>query len=289
MTPKPSQNPVQNPFQGVHPILHTLLQMEESSFDHKIFHSAYATQLSQRLNDQLMAYFARVEGKIDFAGRMPHPDTLLKNKPIQAWHFPLSANIATPDLVITLPRLSIATDILIGRTDNQGGFQPITAIEILSPAQLDYESELEAFRNKHEGFLASGLNVVTVHLLQTFPPITEDIPRYPDQAGSMPYHLTMARPQDLSEAGNHRMQVYRFGIDTPIPTLAVPLLGEDKIAVDFDTPYQITFTKTRFNQQIDYEAISPQVLSKFSATNQSYLERRLEAIRQSYEQEHDID
>jgi hypothetical protein len=275
----PFKNPVENPFKGVNPIVHTLFQIQGVKLKHKAFQAMYITHLSDMLNQQLMEshYFAMPEDSVSVTGRDVYPDVVVEGDESELEFS--SVGVSSPDLVIEIPR--IAVNVLI--TQKQGNtVRPVTAIELLSPTNLDRTSRIDEFNAKHQQLLAHGLNVVTIHLLHMFLPTLEDIPRYPDNPDSAPYHLTVTRPQDVSEYGNYQTQVYRFGLDMPIPTIALPLIGEEKIAVNFDQPYQETYVKGRFNHQIDYAALSPNLLSKFREADRHYLEQRLTEISQMY-------
>jgi hypothetical protein len=282
MGSNPLKNPVENPFKGVNPILHTLFQLKDTGLTHKSFQTPYITHLSDTLNELLMGspYFALTEDRVSIGGRDFYPDVVVKDNEDDETELEYSSGgIASPDLVIELPR--IAVNVLIGRMQGDRIY-PVTAIELLSPTNLDRTSRIDEFNAKHQQLLAHGLNVVTIHLLHIFPPTLEDIPRYPDDPDSTPYHLTVTRPQNISETGSYQTHVYRFGLDTPIPTIALPLIEEEKIVVSLDLPYQETFVKGRFNHQIDYAALSPNLLSKFREADRHYLEQRLTEISQMY-------
>jgi hypothetical protein len=282
MATKSSKNPIENPFKGVHPILHTFFQMRENNFDHKSLQAPYTSFITRRLNQQLDGsdYVARTDASVHISGRTIFPDVLVKGE--EESEFPSSSGGITPDLMILdIPRLT--TNVLIGqRTPQSDVIRPVTAIELLSPTNLDRTSRIEEFSHKQSRLLEHGINVLTLHLLQMLPPMQASIPRYPDDAEATPYHMTVTRAQDVHESGHYETYVYRFGIDTPIPTIAIPLLGNDQVVFNFDEPYQETFISERFNKDIDYESISPQVLSKFREADRLYLEQRLVEIRENY-------
>lgn len=139
-------------------------------------------------------------------------------------------------------------------SQNQIG-QIVAWLELLSPSNKRGGSGEAQYQHKRRQALYGGIVLIELDYLHHTPPIMRRIPSYLDgHEGACPYYISLIDPRPNLKIG--KMRVYGFGVDTPIPTIEIPLLNQDKIVVDFDSLYQRTFTSLRaYSLRADYDQL----------------------------------
>lgn len=140
----------------------------------------------------------------------------------------------------------------------EGGFpgEPVTRIELLSPANKAPGSDYALYLMKREETLYSGLRLVEIDLLHERRPILRAVPSYPDrEANASPYSITINDPRPTFQQGMAR--IYTFGVLDPLPALDIPLDDDDTVTVDFGAAYHATVNNSRLFRSIlvDYEQL----------------------------------
>jgi hypothetical protein len=122
---------------------------------------------------------------------------------------------------------------------------------------------------------------VELHYLNTYPPFLEKIPFYPEEADAKPYHIAVTRPRtDMFPP--YPSYVYLFGIDEPIPNIAIPLLGEDQVIFSFDQVYQHTFEQEGLGQDVNYDQLPESVTQTFTLEERHKIEEIAQMAREEY-------
>src|SRR5205823_1539424 len=127
---------------------------------------------------------------------------------------------------------------------------PITRVELLSPANKPPDGSYHrTYEDKRKETLAAGLNLVEIDYLHQTPPLRplQELVRTYSPKGvqsretdAVAYYVAVTRPHPLESHPSRQglqlttdVDIYRFGVDQPIPTIALPLSKADPaIAVD---------------------------------------------------------
>jgi hypothetical protein len=71
------------------------------------------------------------------------------------------------------------------------------------------------------------------------------------------------------------MDVYAFDVSAQIPTVSIPLVNDETVALDFNAVYQQTFEQVKvFRLLIDY-AQEPVNFSSYSLRDQASIKQRM--------------
>lgn len=145
------------------------------------------------------------------------------------------------------------------------GEQPVTRIELLSPANKPAGSHHAKYLVKREETLLSGVNLVELDYLHASGPLLPALPDYRAGAHDAYPYLIL-----VSDAAARKTDSYGVSVDVPLPRIALPLLAPDQVALDFDAPYQRTYTANRYYamQIVDYTQ-EPINMDAYSADDQA--------------------
>jgi hypothetical protein len=244
-------------YPGINPYLNSALLQPEGGW--RSFHAAYIIYLFDALDATLPPnYYAQPEESLQIATydvqekqskSKPIADVLILNtgegESVSAEDEP------TPTMTLSIPQPE--TEDIQSVVIYEGDGKPVTRIEMLSPANKPGGSHYIQYLDKRDKTLRSGLRVVEIDFIHTYPPMLPRIPDYTRTAdNSKPYHILITDPRPKIEAG--KTDVYSFGVLDSIPTLPVPLEGRDTIKVQFGTLYQQTADKRPFRQIIESSA-----------------------------------
>jgi hypothetical protein len=132
--------------------------------------------------------------------------------------------------------------------------EPITRIELLSPANNPPGSHYKDYRAKRFKTIGSGMRLVEIDYLHERRPVDPRIPsyinRHPD---SRPYNIVISDPRPSLIEGV--AGVYGFGVMENLPRTAIPLDKKDRVTLDFSAIYNRTLESSRLFRRIlvDYE------------------------------------
>lgn len=80
-----------------------------------------------------------------------------------------------------------------------------------------------------------------------------------------------------------------FDVDQAIPTLTIPLNGDDALAFNLDQPYQKTYTETLYGLElVDYRHL-PHHFDRYSPADQARIANRMVAVLQAARDGVDLD
>lgn len=264
-----------NPFKGINPILHTILQDTSKSPDPKIsnaslwpaFHSQHLTHLADAIQSVLPPGYAALQevglqiSEPDFgASRNPVPDLSVwqLNRPrlgtgsggVMVLEAPAPYVIGLNDLEYSLERIIFSIGIYPGVSSHMRSGRPVTRIELLSPSNKPGSGGSAIFLKNYITALKSGTSVIILDYLHETPSPLTMIPRYPDEAGSHAYNVSVADAR--TEAKDTR--IYGFDVDSPIPALTIPLADEDNLKdFNFNAVYQYTYERGPWSGIVERE------------------------------------
>lgn len=211
-----------NPYRGINAHLHSVLQTIEDGWSE--FHGGHICHIAEAINVLLTSiYVVTIEKSMQFREAIDTEEA-------------------------TYSAVAIRQII----SNNQIG-QVVAWLELLSPSNKRGGSGEAQYQHKRTQPLHGGIVLIELDYLHHTPPIMRRIPSYPDgDDGAYPYTISLTDPRPDLKTG--KLRVYGFGVDTPIPTIEIPLLNGDKIVVDFDGIYQHTFTSLRaYSLRADYD------------------------------------
>ncbi|MDX1993233.1 MAG: DUF4058 family protein [bacterium] len=259
-----------NLYPGINPHLNSYLQHITGW---KGFHNKHLEHIAEALEALLpQAYYIAGEeslqiGTYDLPTELIAPEVTEETIPditiykAEGSHQPFDSASQASTPTLTLPVIDVMAEpeyinsLVIYRVE-AGTLpgEPITRIELLSPANKPPGSHYKDYRAKRLKTIGSGMRLVEIDYLHERRPVDPRIPsyisRHPD---SRPYNIVISDPHpSLSEgvAG-----VYGFGVMESLPRIAIPLDRKDRVTLDFSAIYNRTFSSARLFWQIlvDYE------------------------------------
>jgi hypothetical protein len=178
------------------------------------------------------------------------------------------------DTLSSLIVYEIAGDSDLGR--------PVTRIELLSPSNKPGGSIYKEYMGKKWMWLYLGLRLVEIDYLHQTPPIAPRLPSYPhQQQDAYPYTVIVSDPRPELEDGTGF--IYKIAVDHLLPTITIPLAGEDVIKVDLGAAYQITFENSPFLKiAVDY-AQDPVNFDRYTEADCAKISALLNQIRETHQ------
>lgn len=253
-----------NRYPGVNPHLNSWLQRSGDRW--RSFHGKHITYMAEILDTALHeGYYTRDEaslniGRIDLQSGDNNDESTIPDVSIYREQGQksdkTSAPLSTPTLTLPLPKPvepfnepRAVVIYRVGDTDDE----PITRIEVLSPANKPGGSYYGTYMKKRELTLKSGLCIVEIDYLHEGAPIVAQIPNYAAQDDhSLPYHILISVPRPTySDGFTH---VHSAGALEALPTLPLPLAGDDTVIVDFTVVYNRIYEAVRqYRTVVAYE------------------------------------
>ena len=283
---------VRNQYLGVNAHLHSLLQGEGGWGN---LHTRQIVHLADWLNARLRAlgYVAVVEDSLqirraDESIRRPKSDiTIYDLQPLRASSPAMS--LAHGSLGVVLPLAAVLDAPLLSEKpyhavaiyeQAMGAGQrrdPVVWLEFLSPTNKRHGDDAETYLRKRRDLLDSGIVFVEIDYLHETPPTFAHVPDYSaaPQEPARPYRIVVCEPRPHRADG--WAQLIEFGVDEPIPTVAIPLNGPDLLLCDFDHVYQTTFATGFLGDLVDYGQLPPH-FDRYSPADQARIARRMLAV-----------
>jgi len=287
-----------NQYNGINAHLHSYLQHEPCGWE--VFHGVHITHLAEAI-DAVLPEGYLVEPEKSLQIRAAHPDTgesvgdvwkpcpdLTIYKMQSVRHQPSYSQSATKP-ALTLPATeSIDLDeqgflralaILEVDADGQIG-EPITWIELLSPANKPPYSGARQYREKRNATIRREIALIEIdYLHETRLPILR-LPAYPDDEKSYSYSITVTNPRSSLAEG--RMDIYGFYVEDVMPEITIPLAQTQRIIFNVAHVYERTFSSLgAFSYRVDY-AEPPINLDRYSKADQARIEQRMTAIADAF-------
>lgn len=150
---------------------------------------------------------------------------------------------------------------------------PVTRIELLTPTN---PQQYFQYSDERKTALQNGLKFVEVDYLHETLASIRDISIFLHENASFAYEITVYAPIPHTEI--IRPEIWQFSVDHPIPSIPIPLSGEELLVVDFGKIYNHTFQKLKvYSNLVDYEQL-PVRFERYSPADQERIKRRIQAV-----------
>jgi Protein of unknown function (DUF4058) len=293
---------LKNQYAGVNPHLNSLLQTPGNLAESRVslwptFHSSHLVDLANILNDVLpSSYIARAEHSLQVKAdylvgvpRMhgPEPDVTIFGQSSGTVSGESVSAVAEPRVLLLEKSLDIDEDfvkaVVIYHADDDSMLgKVVTRIELLSPSNMPGGAGYRAYRDNRNQALFSGIPLIEMHYLHELPYPLMDVPAYPTDKESRPYHIFVSDPRPSVKEGH--LYDYGFDVDMSFPVVDIPLLNDEKVSFDFGAAYQHTFRRGRWGtwqNLVDYTQL-PVRFHSYSSADQERIRRRMTAIAESH-------
>jgi hypothetical protein len=254
-----------------------MLQAEDGAW--RTFHTRHIVHLTKALNDTLPpGYYAveeqsiQIESPPDYRPHVNIPDVGLYRSP-QTPHNPDQA--FSPSLT---PVLEIEAEMLfledvelpavgIYRQVPAAKHQLVTRLELLSPSNKKQGRDYLRMRQRT---ILSQIHLIELDYLHTLAPIFAGfLPAYPHPE-AYPYLIL------ISQAS--RTRFYGLALEEALPTLPVPLLGEEVCSLDLQAVYNQTYADDRYaREQLDYSQ-EPAQFDRYSPADQARIRAKMATL-----------
>lgn len=278
-----------NLYPGVNPHLNSFLQSEGGGWES--FHARHVIDIASTLDNLLPDnYYAIAEKSLQISelgpgseSRRTRPDISIFQRS-ESSEIPLYSGAATAPTA-TLPLADVLEDeddyltsVVIYEIEG-GKFPgiPVTRIELLSPANKMPHAYYRQYLTKRLETLRGGLCLVEVDYLHETRPVIPKLPSYRDgDREATPYTIVVSIPRPTPDEGH--MDLFAFDVSDRLPTVRIPLIGEETVALDFNTIYQQTFEQVKvFRLVVDYTQ-EPVNFSSYSQHDQQYIRQKMAEI-----------
>ncbi|MDX2078675.1 MAG: DUF4058 family protein [bacterium] len=245
-----------NIFEGINPVLNEKLLYEGRWQD---FHNSYLVHLRDALKRALITkgYHIGLEESVQIQrlgddNKSYRPDLIISQRYLSAH---TSATTLTAPATQTFLFEEVfdeadteMTAIVIRKRDDA---QPVTWIELLSPTNKSPYRNFAEYLSKRTGVYTAGVSFIELDFIHTQPPALSRIADYSSQAvNASPFYIGVFEPRPSVKKG--QIFVYNFGVADKIPTIPIPLAGEETYIFDFNAPYQKMFDDALYGLEIDY-------------------------------------
>jgi hypothetical protein len=256
-----------NQYRGINAHLHSQWQAS-GGWDE--FHTAYIVYLANALKATLrpLGYTASIEQSLQ----------------IRRQGFPISR--PESDVTIYDPDLAQYKAVAIHGAEKG---TPVAWVELLSPSNKPGGQDAAYYDKKRLSLLHTGIVFVELDYLHESPPTFEGLPNYrsgPMTAPATPYRIVVIDPRPAFESG--KGYIYGVDVDSPLPTVVIPLSGADQVAIDLDSVYQRTFQDSLFGDSVDYAAL-PVNFTRYRPADQARIVARMVAVLEAHERGERLD
>jgi len=154
---------------------------------------------------------------------------------------------------------------------------PVAYIELLSPAVKLGGDFHAAYRFNRCDALEAELTLIEIDLLHESPPIIDALPKYSmREDNAHPYWVLVSDPRPNLMKG--KIESYGFDVAQPLPTVRVPLKGDDETELDLNEAYQLTFNRRAFYLILTDYHQRPDRFETYAPADQDFIIRRMAEI-----------
>jgi hypothetical protein len=276
---------IRNQYLGINAHLHSFWQ---ATATWNRFHNAQITHLMETLRADLLplGYVAEIEESLQIR-RVGH-DVPTRPRGDVVIYDPDPARAAR-SATSTSATLTVA-DLLTDEETDHPYFavtlhplgpdltpgEAVAWIELLSPTNKGNSQDAATYIGKRRALLDSGLVFVEIDYLHETPPTFPRLLDYSNaeerEYGAQPYRIVVLDPRPDLRVGP--ASIDEFAVDEPIPTVAIPLNGGERITFDFGRPYRRMFEQGSYGYNLDY-SIRPLRFDRYSAADQRRIALRM--------------
>lgn len=243
----------ENQYRGINAHLHSYLQQHS---DWSIFHGAHIIHLCESLQVLLL---------------------------------PESGYLAVPEKSLQIIRMETLSEpknvigVVIYRQGEPGSLgTPVTRIELLSPGNKPPGSHYRQYLAKRDETLQSGINLVELDYLHQQRSPIGIVPDYTRrEARSYPYVILVNTPYPTLAEG--KTAIYGFRVDDFIPSISVPLAGDDRITFDLGAVYNHTFMSNfAYGLHIVNYGTEPEGFDTYDEEDQQRIRHRMTLVAEAF-------
>jgi hypothetical protein len=265
-----------NIFEGINPVLNEKLLHEGWHEFHNLYLGdilkllradltlkGYSISLEESVQVYRMGYNPVIYRADALISRPPNP-TLTSGAETQK--IPTVATEVMPISEALIPQEypDIMAIVIRKRRHNK----PITWIELLSPTNKLPNQAFYDYQLKREDIIKSRVCYIELDFIHNQLPTYRNMMRYVD--GGYPFHASLITPRPDVQDGIATM--YHFGVADKIPTIPIPLEGDDTHIFDFNMAYQKTFIESSYGLELDYHDLD---LSTYLERDRQYILKRI--------------
>jgi hypothetical protein len=288
-----------NQYRGINAHLHSLWQAESGWAG---FHTVHIGDLYREVSNLLepLNYIAEIEDSLQIR-RIPGLTVRPRSDLLVYDTDPLRFRAPKQTQAVAVPRVP-ALDLLAEdevsdkqhqaiviyelSEDQAKRGEPVVWIEVLSPTNKAGD-DADVYHRKRMDVLLAGLVFVEIDYLHETRPTFAALPTYLANItnppfSSHPYRITLVDPRPNLEKGWG--QVFGFAVDEPIPSVNIPLHGDDSITLDFGLVYTNSIEAGTFTKKVNYAAL-PVHFDRYSPADQARIARRMLAVLAAAETE----
>lgn len=290
----------QNQYQGVNAHLHSLFQGELGGWES--FHLMHISHLVSAVSAELpRGYVVQPERGMQIRryhpdtgdeirlgrGRRAKPDISIYQKSPSLAVQPSAAVATAPTLIfssrdaVEIDPRSYLSAVVIRKIDQERLGDPVTWIELLSPANKPGGAGYVQYQEKRVAAARSGIVMIEIdYLHETESPVL-NLASYSDkEEGAFPYTITITDPRPSLKEGF--TNVYGMRVDQPLPIAPVPLAMEDApILLNIEALYHQTYESVNaYEYLVDYEQL-PERFDTYMEVDQERIRARMRAVQQA--------
>lgn len=273
---------IKNQYRGINAHLHSYWQ-NEGGWDG--FHTNHIADLMRLMRLQLLplGYTAEIEQSLQIrrAAELSRPESdisiydRLPNRP-PTNHSLSQQGIAISELMDLSVELAQYRAVAIYGEKSD---KPVAWLELLSPSNKPNGQDASYYRDKRLKVLQAGLVFVELDYLHQSPSTFEHLPSYlrrKDKGNAHAYRIVVINPRPSLETGV--AYPHEFDVDERIPTLEIPLNGNDILRFDFQAAYDKSYSETLYGMElVDYSQL-PLHFEKYSPDDQTRIAARIIAV-----------
>ncbi|MBN1287321.1 MAG: DUF4058 family protein [Anaerolineae bacterium] len=293
---------IKNQYRGINAHLQSYLQGEG---DWPNFHALYIAQLALAMRADLrpLGYIVAVEQSLQIQRfeRIHRPKSDITIYDTQSDR-PAAAAASRParagEVVLSVPVMFEISDEELkeskaiavyeaGSDREKQKHKPVAWVELLSPSNKPGGAGDRVYQMKRKAILQSGVVFVEIDYLHESPATVGGVANYPaGEDNAHPYRLVVIDPRPAFWKGEGRIR--EFDVDMLIPTMTIPLSGDDSFDFDFGAPYQATFEAMFYGDDVDYRELPPD-FDTYSEADQARIVRRMLAVLEAAARGEDLE
>jgi hypothetical protein len=277
-----------NQYLGINAHLHSLWQ---ATTGWQGFHATHITYLAELLKEMLgKDYRVEVESSLQIRSEnaliFPRSDVSIFDKLPQRAQLPTYGKAELSGVVVPIlqiqPEIQLEDEPLPSLiiSDRKTG-KHVAWIELLSPSNKQRTALRDLYIGKRLEILNQGLVYVEIDYIHETPSTYQALtnPR-------LPYRILVFDPRPTPQTG--RVSVNEFGVDDAIPSVTIPLSGDDAVHFPFSKVYLTHFLRQYLGDDVDYTQL-PLNFEHYTPQDQQRIVSRMLAVIQAHQAGKDLE
>lgn len=285
---------IKNQYHGVNAHLNSQLQAPKGAWE--AFHTDHISDIRIHLTRQLLgtSYVAKLEGGIqirrrDLPAQLPKSEVLITSSlPRRSVPDPTTLSVETAHRLFKLgeaiPQLELSESTEYFPSVQIYNLEqddiPVAWLELLSPSNKQGGRHADEYLKKRKLILETQtcLFIEIDYLHQTSPTIANVADYSQQELHAHPYRISVIDSRTHFQAETGYVVEFDFDIDSPIPKVVMPLLGNDVLHFDLNSVYQTTYESGLYGvnplTQTNYR-LFPRAFDTYALPDQQKIIRRM--------------